>query len=85
MIKATTRKLQGGSNILEFQIRKFLKNLLRGEAVGEKVQNVTDPNPHATNAWPASALLCVNCNSMCKFNHVQILWFRSLPPEVSRV
>lgn len=35
MVKATTRKAQAGADILKFQIRKFLKHLLRSEAVGE--------------------------------------------------
>jgi hypothetical protein len=47
--------------------------LLRGEAVGEKVQHVANPNPHATNAGSPSALLWVHCDPMCKFNHFQVL------------
>ena len=72
-------------NILKFQIWKFLKNLLGGETVGEKVQHVANPNSHATNTGPPSALLWVHCNSMCKFNQVQILSAWNLPLEVFHV
>ena len=73
MVKATARKPQAGTDILKFKIRQFLKNLLRGEAVGEKVQHVANPNSHAANAGPPSALLWVHCDPMCKFNHFQVL------------
>jgi hypothetical protein len=69
MVKATARKPQAGADIFKFKIGKFLKNLLRGEAVGEKVQHVANPNAHATNAGSPSALLWVHGDPMCKFNH----------------
>ncbi len=73
MVKATARKPQAGPDILKFKVRQLLKNLLRGEAVGEKVQYIADPNPPAAKAGPPSALLRVHCDPICKFNHFQVL------------
>jgi len=64
MVKATARKPQAGADILKFQIRQLLNNLLKGQAVGKKIQHVANPNPHPTNTGPPSALLWVHCDPM---------------------
>ncbi len=69
MVKAKARKPEAGTDIFKFKVRQFFNNLLGRETVGEQVQHVANPNPHATYAGSPSALLRVHCDPIRKFNH----------------
>lgn len=69
MIEPAARKPQARANIFEFEIRHFLDDLFRREIICQKIQNVADSNPHATEAGAPSALLRIYRNAICQLGH----------------
>jgi hypothetical protein len=49
-------KSQAGLNIVEFQVGQFFNDLRRRQTIGQQIEYITDPNPHAANARTAAAL-----------------------------
>ncbi len=69
MVEPTARKPQARTNIFEFEIRHLLEDLFRRETVCQKIQNVADSNPHATDAGTPSALLRICRDAICQLGH----------------
>jgi len=59
MVQFTTRILQARLNVFGLQIGKLLQDLRRGQSVRQEVQDVNDPDAHASDAGPSAALLRV--------------------------
>ena len=69
MIHSISSVAKAGLDILQLQIRKFLKNFFEAEAIGQKIQNIDHTYAHAPNAWASPAFPRFYCNSIkCQFH-----------------
>jgi hypothetical protein len=50
MIDLAGRILKASLQVLWFQIRELLKNLVTRQSPGEKIEHIGDTHPHAPNA-----------------------------------
>lgn len=69
MVKALAGKSQGSPDVFKAKIGQLFYYLLGGEPAGEQIQDVTDPNPQASNAGTPPALLGVYRNPIGKIGH----------------
>jgi hypothetical protein len=72
MIEPATCEPQARVDVSWRKVRHLFDNLLRGETVRQEIQNVTDPNPHPTNARTSTALLQVHRDAIHQFSHAAI-------------
>ncbi len=70
MIYPARCKLKRGSDIFRVKIRKFFKNLLRGQSRGEQIQHIRHPNSHPSNTWPAATLFGPYRYAIARFVHM---------------
>ncbi len=56
MIDTTAGVGNSGLNIVRFQIGHLIENLGGGEAIGEEIEHIGDPNAHASDAWASATL-----------------------------
>lgn len=73
MVQAAARKPKTRTDVFKLQIRQLVKNLLWCKTIREKIQNVTNTNSEATNAWAPTALLWINSDSLTNIRHLQYL------------
>ena len=73
MIEVARRKSQGGLQVFRFEIRHFVKDLGRGQADREEVENIAHANTHPPHAGPAPALLRVDGDSISNLVHTGTL------------
>jgi hypothetical protein len=71
-------KLQAGLNVFKFQIGQFFDDLQRRQVVREQIEDITDSNPHATNARTAAALGGVDGDAIIESH-------QSIPPEITNM
>jgi hypothetical protein len=69
MTETAAGEAQAGSNVFGLKIWKFFEHLLASEAVGQQIENIGHPNPHAPNARAPAALLRINGDSLVKGCH----------------
>lgn len=56
VVKAIGCVLQGGLNVLLFQVGQFFEDLVFILAGGEQIEDIGNPDAHATDTGPAAAL-----------------------------
>ena len=56
MIELPARKTEVGINVLRFQTRKVLQDLISGDTVGQNTQDVGHPDTHSVDARSTTAL-----------------------------
>ena len=59
---------EAGPDIFQLQIRELFHDLLRGEPIGEQIEDVADPDPHPADAWPSAALAWLDSNAFEKLH-----------------
>ena len=72
MIEPPRGEKQHGSKIIDFEVRHFLHDLLRGESGCKQVKYVRDADAHSSDAWPATALLGIRRDSIETFHHAKV-------------
>jgi hypothetical protein len=73
MIEVARRKSQAGLQVVRLEIRHFVKDLGRGKAGREEIENITHANAHPAHAGPAPTLLRVHGDSISNLVHSEII------------
>jgi Cytochrome P450 len=85
MSDATTGETQAGLNVLGFEIRVLLQNLLESHTRRQKLQHVGYANPHAANARATPTLSWIHGNPIHELGHGHPLTQVASPAERQRV
>jgi hypothetical protein len=75
--------LKTGKNVFRLKIRIIPKNFLFGRSIGKQLENIYDPNAHASNTGTASALLRIHGDSVPIVHSGQLNSDRPLRQELT--
>ena len=87
MIQLAAGVLQAGLDVFRLQVRQLLENLLRGQPIGEQIQDIRHPDAHSANAGVSAALGRIGCDSFqarnipLPPNPLKLLLDRDQPPR----
>jgi hypothetical protein len=65
VVKTVAGEAEAGTDVLRLPIGQLLQNLLSRQAVGEKVEDIGDANPHSADARTTSALAGTDRDPVC--------------------
>ena len=69
MAKPAAGESQTGSNIGRLKVGKFRYNLFGGQTIRQEIKDVADPDSHASDTRPTTALFRVNRDSFVEESH----------------
>jgi len=70
MIETPTGEAEARRNVIGFEVRQFIEDLLKRQSGCEEVQYVHDADAHTTHAWLAATLGRIDRDTFCDRRHV---------------
>jgi hypothetical protein len=69
VIEAPAGESQAGRDVLQLEVGQFIQNLLLCQSRREKIEDIDDTDPHASNARPTSTLGGIDGDAFEQLGH----------------